>query len=63
MHIQVDYDLCTGLGVCESLAPDVFTIADDGCMHVSGDTAGKLSRAILAEAVASCPTRALRISD
>lgn len=63
MRVQVDYNRCTGLGVCESLAPDVFSIEDDGQMHISEGHANEAPRASLADAVASCPTRALTISD
>ena len=30
MKITVDRVKCTGLGICESLAPNVFEVDDDG---------------------------------
>ena len=32
MKIRVDWDKCTGMGMCESLAPDVFEVDDDGSL-------------------------------
>ena len=32
MRIAVDYDKCSGLGMCESIAPDVFEVEDDGSL-------------------------------
>jgi ferredoxin len=63
MRVQVDYDRCTGLGVCESLAPEVFAVQDDGRMRVLNDRPGDTLRERLAEAAASCPTQAITIAD
>ena len=30
MKVWIDQDLCTGDGLCEEIAPDVFTLLDDG---------------------------------
>ena len=30
MKVCVDFDKCTGLGICESLAPDFFEVNDEG---------------------------------
>ena len=29
MKVWIDQDLCTGDGLCEEIAPDVFTLLDD----------------------------------
>jgi ferredoxin len=29
-RISIDRDLCSGYGICETLAPDVFELGDDG---------------------------------
>jgi len=34
MKVWVDQDLCTGDGLCEEIAPDVFTLLDDGLSYV-----------------------------
>ena len=39
MKVWIYQDLCTGDGLCEEIAPDVFTILDDGLAYVKeGDT-------------------------
>ncbi len=30
MRVEVDLDKCTGHGICESIAEDVFEVQDDG---------------------------------
>jgi ferredoxin len=34
MKVWVDQDLCTGDGLCEEIAPEVFTLLDDGLSYV-----------------------------
>jgi ferredoxin len=34
MQVWIDQDLCTGDGLCEEIAPAVFTLLDDGLAHV-----------------------------
>jgi ferredoxin len=34
MKVWIDQDLCTGDGLCVEIAPDVFTILDDGLAYV-----------------------------
>ena len=39
MKVWIDQDLCTGDGLCEEIAPAVFTLLDDGLAYVKdGDT-------------------------
>jgi ferredoxin len=63
MKVILDRDKCTGLGICESIAPDHFEIADDGAVVLLRDDVPPDERATLEEAVRSCPTDALRLSD
>ncbi len=37
MKVWIDQDLCTGDGLCEEIAPDVFTLLDDGLAYVVED--------------------------
>ncbi len=39
MKVWIDQDLCTGDGLCEELAPDVFFGADDGLFYVKESAA------------------------
>jgi ferredoxin len=63
MRVVVDMDRCTGLGLCESLAPDLFEIQDDGSLLVLREQLEPGELGQVEEAVRSCPTEALRISD
>jgi ferredoxin len=54
MKVWIDQDLCTGDGLCEEIAPDVFALLDDGLAYVKdGDKI--LSEPGGAEAVAPVP--------
>ncbi len=34
MKVWIDQDLCTGDGLCQEIAPAVFTLLDDGLAYV-----------------------------
>jgi ferredoxin len=38
LKVWIDQDLCTGDGLCEEIAPDVFTLLDDGLAYVKEGT-------------------------
>ena len=61
MRIIVDRGRCTGLGICESLAPDVFEVNEAGDLELKTGRVPDGQLAGVEEAVASCPTEALRI--
>ena len=61
MRVIVDYGKCTGLGLCESIAPEFFEVDDDGELQLLRSDAEEARRAELEEACRSCPTEALRI--
>ena len=61
MQVLCDFDRCTGLGLCESLAPDFFEVQDDGSLVVLRETFDEAERSSLEEAVRSCPTEALSL--
>lgn len=63
MRVVVDYDKCTGLGLCESLAPEFFEVQDDGSLTLLQSEAGEGQRAEVEEAARSCPTEAIRIEE
>lgn len=37
MRVWIDQDLCTGDGLCAEIAPEVFTLLDDGLAYVVQD--------------------------
>lgn len=61
--VTVDFDKCTGLGICESLAPDFFEVNDDGELLVLKEEISDDELQEVEEAVAGCPTEALKIVD
>ncbi|WP_299574876.1 ferredoxin [uncultured Williamsia sp.] len=63
MKVIVDRTRCTGLGICESLAPAFFEVNDDGDLVLLEDEIEPGERSEVDEAVAGCPTEALRIEE
>lgn len=62
MKIELDRKKCSILGICESVAPDFFEVTDDGDIAVLRDDVPEDRREELEEAVAACPTEALRLA-
>ncbi|MFI6321014.1 ferredoxin [Nonomuraea sp. NPDC050556] len=63
MKITLDQAKCTGLGICESLSPDVFEVDDDGTLVVKRPDVDAGLLAEVRAAVDSCPTEALRLTS
>ncbi|MFD4932886.1 ferredoxin [Peribacillus butanolivorans] len=63
MKVVVDRVKCTGLGICESLAPDVFEVGDDGDLVLLADLVSGSGIEAVEQAVAGCPTEALRLTE
>ena len=61
MKITVDRSKCTGLGICESLAPNVFEVDDDNNLVLLTDEVSEDLLEGVEEAIAGCPTEALRL--
>jgi ferredoxin len=61
MRIVHDESQCASLGMCESVAPDVFQVGEDGVLRVLDPTPGQARRLLVERAVAACPTGALSI--
>jgi ferredoxin len=61
MKVSVDFAKCTGLGICESMAPNIFEVDDDGKLLLLKDDITDDELQSVEEAVAGCPTEALRI--
>jgi ferredoxin len=61
VKVAVDFNKCTGLGICESLAPEFFEVNDEGeLVLLKKDITDQELRGV-EEAVAGCPTEALRL--
>lgn len=61
MKVVVDFVKCTGLGICESMAPEIFEVNDDGHLVLLKEDITDEELQSVEEAVAGCPTEALRI--
>jgi ferredoxin len=61
MRVVVDKGRCTGQAMCESVAPDLFLVADDGQVEirVAAVPDGRLGEAEWA--VSCCPNEALEL--
>lgn len=63
MKIRIDQAKCTGHGVCEGLAPDVFEIRADGLAYLLKEDVEEDQRDIFEDACDQCPVEALWIED
>ena len=63
MKVAVDLDKCTGHGICESIADDVFAVQDNGLVIIDHHQAAEADRDRLQRAVIQCPAAALRLAD
>jgi ferredoxin len=63
MRVEVDLDKCTGHGICESIAEDVFEVQDDGTVHIDEADRPDSDRERMQQAVTQCPAAALRLVD
>ena len=63
MRIAVDLTNCTGHGICESIAEDVFEVQDDGSVLIHDDERPESARDRMQKAVIQCPAAALRLED
>ncbi|SFO44831.1 ferredoxin [Pseudonocardia ammonioxydans] len=61
MKVHIDTTRCTGHGLCEAVAEDIFEVGDDGMAHLLADPDAD-RRGEVDQAVAECPTRALSAS-
>jgi ferredoxin len=62
-RITHDKDRCAGLGVCESISPEIFEVGGDGEMVVRVEFVPPESEALVDDAIYSCPTQALSWSQ
>jgi ferredoxin len=63
VKISVDNEKCTGHGICESLAEDVFEVGEDGLVHLLAPAPSDEQRDAVREAVEQCPAQALALQD
>ena len=62
-RVVVDRGLCQGHGVCESEAPEVFSVSKEGELSIVEETPPDGQRGAVELAVKYCPTHALTIIE
>ncbi len=63
VKVVVDFDKCQSNAVCMGLVPEVFEVRDDGYLYVLDEHPPSSLHARLRDAVASCPTGAISLTD
>jgi ferredoxin len=63
MRIVVDYVKCTGLGMCEAEAPELFEVLESGSLQLLRECPSADQVAAVRAAVDSCPTGALSLLE
>lgn len=54
---------CTGHGICESIADEVFEVQDDGTVVIHDAERPEADRGRMQQAVTQCPVAALTLTD
>lgn len=63
MKVSVDLSKCTGHGVCETIAEEVFEVLDEGTVAIHEPERPDEDRERMQQAVTQCPVAALRLTD
>ena len=63
MKVGVDLTKCTGHGICESIAEEVFEVQDDGTVVIHDAERPESDRERMQQAVTQCPAAALTLHD
>lgn len=63
MRAGIDRDECCGYGVCAAMAPDYFTLDDEGLGSPVDRTVDLTDLGRLREAVLGCPANAVWLAD
>ena len=63
MRVEVALTKCTGHGICESIAEEVFEVQDDGTVVIHDAERPESDRERMQQAVTQCPAAALTLHD
>ena len=63
MRVIVDHDLCTSIGTCMRICPEVFEVSMNKILYVLQERPPESLRPQVEEAVEMCPMGAIRIED
>ncbi|GAB4975566.1 ferredoxin [Mycobacterium intracellulare] len=61
VRIVLDNSKCSLHGICESIAPNIFGLAEDGTRQILLDELDETQLPLAKEAVEACPTMALQL--
>ncbi len=61
MKAKIDRDGCIGCGLCPSICPEVFQMADDGLAEVIVDEIPSDAEGTAAEAQENCPVSVISV--
>ena len=61
MRVAVDYDVCTSIGTCVRICPEVFEVGRDGVLYVLQEEPPESLREQVEEAVDMCPMDAISV--
>jgi ferredoxin len=61
MRVEVDLTKCTGHGICESIAEEIFEVLDDGSVSIHDSERPESARPRLSQAVTQGPAAAHRL--
>jgi ferredoxin len=61
VRIVVDYSKCSGIGICESIAPKYYEVNDDGELVLLQEDVADADVEAIAKTVAECPSGALSL--
>jgi ferredoxin len=63
MRIVADKQLCSGHARCASVAPDIFTLTDDGYIGFDTKVVAPDQASLARRGVMACPERALKLVE
>ena len=63
MKILVDHSKCSGIGICESIAPGYYRVDDEGELHFLEAQVTDADVETVRRTVDECPTGALMITS
>lgn len=63
MKVRVDEDLCLGCGICEGLAPDVFSLVNEPFAEVLVDVVPAELEDDVRQSAEECPEEAITIEE
>jgi ferredoxin len=63
IRATIDWDKCTGNGVCARVAPEIFTVDADGNSDVIVDEVPENLKLKAQLAMRQCPTQAISVTE